>query len=81
MLNLVTRIETFFLKGTFEAICSAIVIYLSIKGASIPAYNHVRELAECAVNAFLTKITNYERKMKVLEVLPQISKLFFLEGL
>ncbi len=79
--NLVARIETLFLEGTFKAICSATVIYLSMEGASISVYNHIRELAERAVNASLTKITNYERKIKVLEVLPQVSELFFLEGL
>jgi len=52
-----------------------------MEGASISVYNHIRELAERAVNASLTKITNYERKIKVLEVLPQVSELFFLEGL
>ena len=78
MANLVARIEALFLGGTLEAICSATVIYLSMEGASMPTYIFVRELAERAVNASLTKITNIERKMKVLEVLPQVSKLFFL---
>jgi hypothetical protein len=78
MSGLVAKVEALFLEGPFEAICSAAVIYLSMEGTSIPAYNYVRKLAERAVNASLTKITDFERKMKVLEVLPQVSELLFL---
>ncbi|RGB23294.1 hypothetical protein C1646_774727, partial [Rhizophagus diaphanus] len=55
-----------------DAICSAIVIYLTRKGTTLLLLLQVKDLTERAVNSSLSKITNFERRMKVLEVLPQM---------
>ncbi|CAH1770187.1 5332_t:CDS:1, partial [Entrophospora sp. SA101] len=56
---------------SFEAICGATVVYLTMEGTIIPPYNSIRDLADRVVNSALTKIENTERRTKVLEVLPQ----------
>ncbi|RHZ84709.1 hypothetical protein Glove_78g202 [Diversispora epigaea] len=68
---LISKIETLFLEGSLEAICFAIIIYLTRKGTTILPLNDIKGFLECAVNASLEKITDFERKMKVLEVLTQ----------
>nr|CAG8631836.1 82_t:CDS:2 [Entrophospora candida] len=68
MSNLVIKIEKFLLEGSFNTICGVTVVYLTMEGTIIPPYNSVRDLADRVVNSALTKI---ERRMKVLEVLPQ----------
>ncbi|RGB29162.1 hypothetical protein C1646_818666 [Rhizophagus diaphanus] len=57
---------------TLDAICSATVIYLIRKGTTLLPLLQVKDLTERAVNSSLSKITNFERRMKVLEVLPQM---------
>jgi hypothetical protein len=76
MTNLVAKIETLFLDGTLDAICSATVIYLTRKGTTLLPLLQVKDLTECAVNSSLSKITNFERRMKVLEVLPQVNTFY-----
>jgi len=77
MEDLENKIVELFLDSTLEAICSATVIYLLMEGASLPTYDHVLQLTRCAVATSLPKITDNERKLKVLDVLPQVGVLFF----
>ena len=76
MTNLVAKIETLFLDGTLDAICSATIIYLTRKGTTLLPLLQVKDLTECVVNSSLSKITNFERKMKVLEVLSQVNTFY-----
>ena len=76
MTSLVAKIETLFLDGTLDAICSATVIYLTRKGMTLLPLLQVKDLTERAVNSSLSKITNFERRMKVLEVLPQVNTFY-----
>ncbi|CAG8598566.1 6451_t:CDS:2 [Ambispora gerdemannii] len=80
MSNLVSKIEALFLKGSLDAICSATVIYLTRKGTALQPLLLVKDLAERAVNSSLTKITDFDRRMRVLEVLPQqmLQSLFYI---
>ncbi|RHZ47830.1 hypothetical protein Glove_566g52 [Diversispora epigaea] len=68
---LISKIETLFLEGFLEAICFATIIYLTRKRTTILPLNDIKGFSECAVNASLKKITDFERRMKVLEVLTQ----------
>ncbi|CAG8556483.1 9652_t:CDS:2 [Acaulospora morrowiae] len=72
MPNLVSKVDALFLEGSLDAICSATVIYLTRKGTTLQPLPLVKDLAERAVNSSLTKITDFERRMKVLEILPQM---------
>ncbi|CAG8526987.1 16487_t:CDS:2 [Dentiscutata heterogama] len=71
MSNLIVKIENFLMKETFDAMCGATVVYLTMEDSTVPPYNIVRDLADRAVNSALTKIENPKRRMKVLEILPQ----------
>ncbi|RHZ85259.1 hypothetical protein Glove_68g7 [Diversispora epigaea] len=64
---LISKIETLFLEGSLEAICFATIIYLTRKGTTILPLNDIKGFSERAVNASLEKITDFERRMKVLE--------------
>ncbi|CAG8793459.1 14321_t:CDS:2, partial [Racocetra persica] len=72
MSNLIVKIENFLMKETFDAMCGATVVYLTMEDSTVPPYNIVRDLADRAVNSALTKIENPKRRMKVLEILPQM---------
>lgn len=76
MTSLVAKIETLFLNGTLDAICSATVIYLTRKGTTLLPLLQVKDLTERAVNSSLLKINNFERRMKVLEVMPQVNIIY-----
>ncbi|KAG9288579.1 hypothetical protein G9A89_008451 [Geosiphon pyriformis] len=69
---MVSKIEALFLEGSLDAICSATVIYLTRKGTALQPLLLVKDLAERAVNSSLTKITDFDRRMRVLEVLLQV---------
>ena len=74
MTILISKIETLFLEGSLEAICFATIIYLTRKGTTILPLKDIKDFAERAVNSSLDKITDFERRMKVLEVLTQVCK-------
>ena len=76
MTILISKIETLFLEGSLEAICFATIIYLTRKGTTILPLKDIKDFAERAVNSSLDKITDFERRMKVLEVLTQVCKLY-----
>ena len=40
---------------------------------NLPPYEHVRGIVERAVRSSLTKIEDSERKLKVVEILPEVS--------
>ncbi|CAH1765820.1 11411_t:CDS:2, partial [Entrophospora sp. SA101] len=46
-------------------------VYLAIEGNTLGEYNTIRNLADRAVNSALTKINDNDRKLKILEILPQ----------
>ncbi|RHZ69233.1 hypothetical protein Glove_286g22 [Diversispora epigaea] len=71
MTILISKIETLFLEGSLEAICFATIIYLTRKGTTILPLKNIKDFTERAVNSSLDKITDFERRMKVLEVLTQ----------
>jgi len=73
MISLVVKIKTLFLNGTLNAICFATIIYLTRKGITLLPLLQVKDLIERAINSSLSKITNFERRMKVLEVLSQVN--------
>jgi hypothetical protein len=73
MSNLVAKIETLLLEGPFDAICSATVIYHTMNKNNLSPYEYVRGIVERAVRSSLTKIEDSERKLKVLEILPEVS--------
>ncbi|RHZ89334.1 hypothetical protein Glove_16g109 [Diversispora epigaea] len=65
---LISKIETLFLEGSLEAICFATIIYLTRKGTTILSLNEIKGFTEHTVNASLEKISDFERRMKVLEM-------------
>ncbi len=70
------KIETLFLNRTLDAICSATVIYLTRKETTLLPLLQVKDLTERAVNSSLSKINNFERRMKVLEGLSQVNTIY-----
>ena len=72
MSNLVAKIEALLLQESFDTLCEASVIYLTIKDNTLPPYNDVREIVDRAVTSSLAKLTDLERRTKVLEILPQV---------
>ena len=73
MSNLVFKIKNILLNGSLDAICSANVVYLAMNGNNLGNYEDVRTLADSAVNSALTKVTDMERRMKILEILAEVS--------
>ena len=73
MSNLVFKIKNILLNGSLDAICSANVVYLAMNGNDLGNYEDVRTLADNAVNSTLMKVTDTERRMKVLEILAEVS--------
>ena len=73
MANLVAKIKTLLLEGPFDAICSATVIYHTMNKNNLPPYEHVRGIVERTVRLSLTKIEDSKQKIKVLEILPEVS--------
>ena len=72
MSNLVTRVETLLLQESLDTLCGVSVVYLTIEDNTLPPYNDVREIVDRAVTSSLTKIKDFERRTKVLEILPQV---------
>ena len=72
MSNLVAKVEALLLQESLDTLCGASVIYLIIEDNTLPPYNDVREIVDQAVTASLTKIKDLERRIKVLEILPQV---------
>jgi hypothetical protein len=77
MSSQVTRIESLLLGESFDAICSASVVYLAMDGNILASYNEVRALVDRAVKVALGKITDPDRRLKVMEILPQVCILSF----
>ena len=73
MSNLVSKIENVLLTGPLDAVCGANVVYLAMNGNNLGKYEDVRTLADNAVNSALMKVTDTEQKMKVLEILAEVS--------
>ncbi|RHZ69783.1 hypothetical protein Glove_278g37 [Diversispora epigaea] len=71
MIILISKIETLFLEGSLEAICFATIIYLTRKETTMLPLKDIKDFAEHVVNSSLDKITDFERRMKVLKVLTQ----------
>ncbi|CAH1768522.1 8857_t:CDS:2 [Entrophospora sp. SA101] len=72
MSNLVSKIENLLLNGPLDAVCGANIVYLAMNGNHLGRYEDIRTLADRAVSSALTKITNTERRTKILEVLPEL---------
>ncbi|CAJ0846816.1 7506_t:CDS:2 [Entrophospora sp. SA101] len=72
MSNIVSQIENLFLTGHLDAVCGANVVYLAMNGNNLGRYEDIRTLADRAVNSALMKITDTERRTRVLEVLPEM---------
>lgn len=73
MSNLVSKIENILLNGPLDAVCGANVVYLAMNGNDLGNYEDVRTLADSAVNSALMKVTDMERRMKILEILAEVS--------
>ena len=72
MSNLVVKVEALLLQESLDTLCGASVIYLTIEDNTLPPYNDVREIVDRAVTSSLAKLTDLERRTKVLEILPQV---------
>ena len=82
MSSQVTRIENLLLKEPLDAVCSASVIYLAMDdNNTLDSYNEVRNLVDNMVNIALGKITDPVRKLKVLEILPQVCNFIYMDFL
>ena len=73
MSNLVSKIKNVLLTGPLDAVCGANVVYLAMNGNNLGKYEDVRTLADNAVNSALIKVTDTEWRMKVLEILAEVS--------
>ena len=67
MSNLVAKVEALLLQESLDTLCGASVIYLTIEDNTLPPYNDVREIVDRAVTSSLAKLTDLERKTKVLK--------------
>ena len=72
MSNLVAKIEAFLLQESLDTLCETSVIYLTIENNILPPYNDVWKIVDRAVTSSLVKLTDLERRTKVLEILPQV---------
>jgi len=72
MSNLVAKVEALLLQESFDTLCEASVVYLTIEDNILPPYDKVREIVDRAVNSLLAKLTDLGRRTKVLEILPQV---------
>ena len=68
MSNLVAKVEALLLQESLDTLCGASVIYLTIEDNTLPP----REIVDRAVTSSLAKLTDLERRTKVLEILPQV---------
>ena len=58
MLNLIAKVEALLLQESFDTLCEASVVYLTIEDNILPPYEKVREIVDRAVNSSLAKLTN-----------------------
>jgi hypothetical protein len=58
MLNLVAKVKALLLQESFDTLCGASVIYLTIEDNTLPPYNDIREIVDRAVNSSLAKLTD-----------------------
>ncbi|CAG8729524.1 3413_t:CDS:1, partial [Rhizophagus irregularis] len=58
MSNLVAKVEAFLLQESFDTLCKASVVYLTIEDNILPPYNDVQEIVNRAVNSLLAKLTD-----------------------
>ena len=72
MSNLVVKVEALLLQESFDTLCGASVIYLTIENNILPLYDKVQEIVDQAVNSSLTKLTDLGRRTKVLKILLQV---------
>ena len=72
MSNLVAKVEAFLLQESLDTLCGASVIYLTIEDNTLPPYNDIWEIVDRAITLSLAKLTDLERRTKVLEILPQV---------
>ena len=72
MSNLVAKVEALLLQESFDTLCGASVVYLTIEDNILPPYDKVREIVDRMVNSSLAKLTDLGRRTKVLEILPQV---------
>ena len=72
MSNLVTKVKALLLQESLDTLCGASVIYLTIENNTLLPYNDVWEIVDRAVTLSLAKLTDLERRTKVLEILPQV---------
>ena len=72
MSNLVAKVEALLLQESFDTLCGASVVYLTIEDNILPPYDKVREIVDRVVNSSLAKLTDFGRRTKVLEILPQV---------
>jgi len=72
MSNLVAKVEALLLQESFDTLCGASVIYLTIEDNILPPYDKVREIVDRMVNSSLAKLTDLGQRTKVLKILPQV---------
>ena len=72
MTNLVAKVEALLLQKSFDTFCEVSMVYLTIEDNILPPYDKVREIVDRAVNSSLAKLTDLDRRTKVLEILPQV---------
>src|SRR5581483_9466287 len=73
MSNLVSKIENILLNEPLDAVCDANVVYLAMNGNDLGNYEDIRTLVDSAMNFALMKVTDMEWKMKILEILAEVS--------
>ncbi|CAG8708432.1 12516_t:CDS:2, partial [Ambispora leptoticha] len=68
----ITQIKNLLLNGPLDAVCGANVVYLAMNGNNLSRYEDIRTLADRAVNSALAEISDTERRIRILEVLPEL---------
>ncbi len=72
MSNLVAKVEALLLQELLDTFCKTSIIYLTIEDNTLPPYNDVWEIVNWAVTSSLAKLTDLERRTKMLKILPQV---------
>ena len=72
MSNLVAKVEALLLQESFDTLCGASVVYLTIEDDILPPYDKVWKIVDWTVNSSLAKLTDLGQRTKVLEILPQV---------
>ena len=58
MSNLVVKVEVLLLQESFDTLCGASVVYLTIEDNILPPYDKVRKIVDRADNSSLAKLTD-----------------------